>query len=273
MNEIDQILIDLYKKHQNGGKGPPRLMKRTSDEVDMAVVESLVIKKRGQILDITPADFQKTKDLFDILNVPYYDAPLEAETTCADLCKRGIVDAVLSEDTDVLAYASPIFLSKINTSNGTCTRIKYPELLDALDLFSDEFLDLCIMCGTDYNKNIFRVGPEKAYKQIQTHSTIEEIGINTQLDISILNHVRGRELFREYEQFNIKIPYCGVPEFQKLEEFLFKHNIHCSIEGMKKAFVHQTTIVFAEDEEQDLEIEEDDGEILVIKKETEEENV
>ena len=262
--EIDQILIDLYKRHTKKSD-PPRLMKRKIDEIDMGFVEGAVTKMRGQILDIKPEDFQKTKELFDILKVPYFNAPLEAETTCADLCKRGLVDSVLSEDTDVMAYAAPVFLSKINTTNGTCTRIKYPDILEQLELKSEEFLDLCIMCGCDYNKNIFRVGPEKAYKYIQKYSSIEGIAANTKLDVSILNHVRGRELFRDYEKVAYKIKYCGTPDFQKLEEFMFKNNIRCSVEGLKKSFVHQTTIVFEEgDDDQDLVIEEEEDEELVV---------
>jgi 5'-3' exonuclease len=260
--EIDQVLIDLYTRRKK--KGPPRLMKRKIDEVDMGFVEGAVTKMRGQILNIKPEDFRKTKELFDILKVPYFDAPLEAETTCADLCKRGFVDAVLSEDTDVMAYACPIFLSKIKTSDGTCTRINYAEMLASLELKSEEFLDLCIMCGCDYNKNIFRVGPEKAYKYIQKYSSIEGIAANTKLDISILNHVRGRELFRDYEKVACKIKYCGTPDFKKLEEFLFKNNVRCSIEGLKKSFVHQTTIVFEEgDTDENLVVEEDDENLVI----------
>ena len=244
--EIDPILIELYQK-RNKTTEPKRLLKNTKDNVDMKLVEAAIVKMRSHILEICPEDFLVTKELFKILNVPYFNAPLEAETMCSDLCKRGLVDAVLSEDTDVLAYASPVFLSKINTTDGTCIRIKYSELLSALELKCNEFLDLCIMCGTDYNKNIFRVGPEKAYKYIQKHSTIESISYaNPNLDISVLNHVRGRYLFRQYEQTNIKIPYCGTPEFQLLTEFVFKRNIKCSIEGLKASFVHPTTIVLEE---------------------------
>lgn len=262
--EIDPVLSDLWKKRKGINSTPQRLLKKTTEEIDMRYIEDTIAKMRGQILDIKPEDFQKTKLLFDILKVPYYDAPLEAETMCSDLCKRGIVDAVLSEDTDVLAYGAPVFLSKINTTDGTCTSIKYPELLTGLELSSPEFLDLCIMCGTDYNKNIFRVGPEKSYKYIQKYSTIEDIAVNTTLDIKVLNHVRGRELFRGYEKRDIKIPYCGSPNFLKLGEFIAKYNIKYSIEGMKKAFVHQTTIVFEEgNNEKELVIEEEDEEIVI----------
>lgn len=266
--EVDPLLVSFYQKKKKASDVRKRLLGKEDTTVDMNFVIAEVEKMRSNILEINPGDFELTKKLFDILNVPYYDAPLEAETMCADLCKRNIVDAVLSEDTDVLAYGAPIFLSKINTHDGTCVRIKYAELLEKLDLFDREFLDLCIMCGTDYNKNIFRVGPEKAYKYIQKHSSIEEISMNTTVDVKILNHVRGRELFREYEQKDIKVPYCGPPDFQKLSEFIFKHNIKCSVEGLKKCFVHSTTIIF--DEEDVEEVNDKEDEEITIEVETSE---
>lgn len=215
-SEVDQLLIDLWDKRKGDRNIPKSFIKKVNTNIDMNYIADVISKKRSQILEIRPEDFAKTKKLFDILNVPYYDAPLEAETMCADLCKRGLVDAALSEDTDVLAYASPIFLSKINTGDGTCVRINYSMLLEKLELDTSQFLDLCIMCGTDYNKNIFRVGPEKAYKYLQKCKSIEGIQRNTTLDTSILKHIRGRELFREYTQKDIKIPYCGTPDFLKL---------------------------------------------------------
>jgi dTDP-4-amino-4,6-dideoxygalactose transaminase len=39
-------------------------------------------------------------------------------------------------------------------------------LIKNLELKQEEFLDLCIMCGTDYNKNIPKVGSATAYKKI-----------------------------------------------------------------------------------------------------------
>lgn len=262
--EIDPLLVSFYEKKKKKD-GPKRLMgRKLNDTIDMGYVEAAIGKMRSQILDIRPEDFKKTKQLFDILKVPYFDAPLEAETMCSDLCKRGLVDAVLSEDTDVLAYGTPVFLSKINTSDGTCVRIKHPEMLSALGLTTGQFLDLCIMCGTDYNKNIYRVGPEKSYKYIQKYSSIEGIAKNTKLNVTILNHVRGREIFKEYEQKDVKVRFCGAPDFQRLEEFIIRNNIRCSISGLKKAFIHHTTIIFEDDDEdKELVIEEDDESLVV----------
>lgn len=255
-NEIPEVLIELNKKRKS--QSPTRLIsKKPNNGINMVLIEKEIARLRQQILNISEADFSLTKELFDILQVPYYQAPLEAETTCADLCKRGLVDAVLSEDTDVLAYGAPVFLSKIETSIDNCVQIKHRDILDSLELSYDEFLDLCIMCGTDYNKNISRIGPEKAYKLIQQHRSIDEIGKNTNHDISVLNHVRGRQLFKEYKEFEVEIPYCGSPDFDKLEQLVKKHNIRVNIDNLRKAFVRD--IIMVEEEEVEFEIDDSDS--------------
>lgn len=249
-SEISNDLLELWERCKKSSKSKVKqrlLNDKNKNIIDMSFIEDKVKKMRSQILEITTKDFDKTKELFNILNVPYYNAPLEAETMCSDICKRELVDAVLSEDTDVLAYGAPVFISKINTTNGICVRINYENLLKKLELKSQEFLDLCIMCGTDYNKNIFRVGPEKSYKYIKQYSSIENIANNTKHDISILSHKRGRELFTKYEQKDVKINYCGVPDFKKLVKFIDENGIECNINYVRDAFVKQTTIVLEED--------------------------
>lgn len=241
--EIQPLLIDFYNKRTKTNKPLLLLTNSTTQQINMVFVEQEVAKMRSYILNISPEDYEMTKKLFEIIKVPYYNAPLEAETMCSDLCKRGLVDGVLSEDTDVLAYASNMFITKINTYNGTAIRIDYDDMLKELEFTSDQFLDFCIMCGTDYNKNIFNIGPKKAYLLLKKYESIEGISENTDLDVSVLNHVRVRELFREYEQFDIdKIPYCGIPNLKKLFKFIVNHNIKCSETNIVNSFT-QTVIL------------------------------
>lgn len=233
-SEIDQILIDLKVEDQ------PKLIRPVKSSLNIQAIEYKVKKMRQQLFNITPTDFEVTRKLFDILDVPYLHAPMEAETMCADLCKQGKVDAVLSEDTDVLAYGTPCFLSKFNTMTATCLRISHDKLLESLSLKEEEFLDFCIMCGTDYNKNIFRIGPSKAYNLIQKHRSIDVVGEN--MDVAILNHKRTRELFQKYERATVKIPYCGFPNFPQLQQFLMKKNLRISVDSLQKAFTHNIVI-------------------------------
>jgi len=187
-------------------------------------VKNILEKKRRSLLLISDEDFVKLRLLFDAMKVSYYDAPLEAETMCADLCKRGLVAAAMSDDTDVLAYGSPVFLTKVDIYRGTATKIVYKEMLEKLKLgSSSQFLDLCIMCGTDYNKNIAKVGCETSYKYILQYGDIETIGLSKGLDLTVLNYKKSRELFTVYQQYDFEgkdIPYNGFPDIEKVKNIL-----------------------------------------------------
>lgn len=267
-DKVTNLTVDLKRYRETGAVS--KLLKETNskkkvknfliseDEIDENHIETTIVKTRSQILNIRKQDFEDVKTFFQYMKIPNYNAILEAETTCVDLCKRGIVDAVLSEDSDVIAYGCPTFLTKINTGTGACFRIRYEKVLKSLELSSSEFLDFCIMCGSDYNKNIKGIGPEKSFKYIKTHSSIDAISVNLGLDVSILNHKRVRELFREYEKVTFNIPYCDYPDFEKLEDFIYEKGIYLDINGLKLSF--KPRIVFIDDsgDEEDIEIVEDE---------------
>ena len=255
---VPEILVKLYRRRR-----APRRLLRESKKIDMGWVLEKVQQKRNQIISIQPSDFESAKELFDILKVPYYTAPWEAEKMCAKLCLDGLVDAVLSEDTDVIAYMAPVFLTKIDTRSDTAVRLKSDSIQEALALIPSHLLDLCIMCGTDYNSNIFGIGAHKAYKRIQQFGNIDDITLKTKLNTTILKHKRVRELFTQFEDYKIDtIPYCGTPDYDKLLTFLLTHEIwrdsrksRCShlemattkLEKLRKDFT-LTVIVFDEDE-------------------------
>ena len=238
---VEDILLEFQKARK---LEQVRMLGKNSLESTLNIkgIEFAVKKMRKQIFTITKGDFDTTKKLFDILNVPYITAPLEAETTCADLCIQGKVDAVLTEDTDVLAYGTPVFLTKINTGDGTVVRIKYEDVLEGFGYDTDQFLDFCIMCGTDYNKNIFKVGPVKAYSLIKEKKSIEEVE-KTGLDTSILNYRRVRELFRGYKKWEKEVSYCGQPAFEELQLFMTKKNLSINLEGLYNSFSSSTLVI------------------------------
>ena len=100
------------------------------------------------------------------------------------------------------------------------------------------------MCGTDYNDNIPKVGSHTAFKYLLLHKSIEEIGKNTSLDISILSHERGRELFTIFPYYNVnEIPYCGRPDFDLLQNFLKIHHINNDIKDLQRNFEANITII------------------------------
>ena len=232
--EIDPILIEFnntLSEKQQQVKSLLRVEKEKS--INLETLEYEISKKQRQLVTITSEDFEISRKLLDVTGIPWFNAPGEAETTCSDLCIRGKVDAVISEDTDVLCYGAPLVVTKIDVSKNTAVIVRHADILESLGLTADQFTDFCIMCGTDYNKNIFKVGPEKSFKLIKEYGNIDGI---TSLDTSILNHKRVREIFRNYEKIEVDVTYCKQPDVQKLYEFIQQRNVKTSLQTIKSVF-------------------------------------
>jgi 5'-3' exonuclease len=239
---IKDCLIELYNKY-NKDNNRTRLLTTKGPTINMKWVEYKIEQKKKQILHVIPNDFKLVKELLDICKIPYYTADGEAEKLCAHLCIIGKVSAVLSDDTDILAYQTPISLSKINILNGNITCVYMNDLLNGIEMDTQQFTDLCIMCGTDYNTNIPGIGGVNAYRYLKKYNSIEQINKEMSIDISCLNHERVRVLFNEFEKCYIEnIPYCGKPNFNKLHEFMIKRNIFIDINQIKNPFINQQLI-------------------------------
>ncbi len=222
---ISQILLDISNKRSGHLK---KVLNMHSDTVDMRAVEYELSILENQIINITRQDIQVSKQLLDLLGVPHYDADGEAETLCAHLCLHGQVDGVLSDDTDVLVYGTPLFVTKLNTRSETCVLLNPHAIARALNLSFHQFVDLCIMSGTDYNDNIPNIGNEKAFQLIKKFHSIEGIEKEKQVSTECLNYRRVRELF----QTPITLAYYktlnGCPNVTALREFAQFHRIPLS---------------------------------------------
>lgn len=244
---ISSKMREIYEQRQS--KVVRLLASKNSDIFDISIVEDEYHRLNKQVPDISQSDFELTKDLFTILGVPYIVADGEAETYCSLLCWNDLAYGVLSEDTDVLAYGTKKFLTKLNTNSETVVEIRIDNILKSLDITYEQFRDLCIMCGTDYNTNIPKIGPEKAFRLLKKHSSIDGIQNETDIDISYLNYIKSRELFTHTKKIKTPIPYCKEADWGKLSHFLFKNNCRMNIDYVKSCF-RSKEIVF---EDEDIE--------------------
>jgi 5'-3' exonuclease len=236
---VPELLLEFQEQKKLSIQ--PLLSKNTV--FNKAGVENEIQKLKGQLFTVTKKDFELTRELCRVLRVPTINAPLEAEALCSHLSKIGAVDGVLSRDTDVLAYGGKTLIAELDTRSGAIKEIVHAEMLSALCLTESEFLDFCIMCGTDYNKNIPKIGPVNAYKLIREHSSIDALGA-LGLDVSILKHVRVRELFSDYDKgFVTRVEYCGLPDMEELELFLIKNNVRSyNLPSLRSSFIKEITV-------------------------------
>jgi 5'-3' exonuclease len=232
--KIDPLLEDITEKYNTKIK---KLLHPTKsiDNNEVILIDKESIKKEikcldNQVVNITKKDIYLSKQILDIFNIIHFDSESEAETLCSYLCYHKKVDAVLSDDTDVIVYKTPIFLTKLNIQRESCIELKYVNILNYLQYSPNQFTDFCIMCGTDYNKNIYRLGNEKAYKLLQVFESLDELEKKRlDLDIRSLNYQRIREIFTVPdnidEKYNFENNSNIEPNMNTLQIFLAENNI------------------------------------------------
>jgi flap endonuclease-1 len=108
------------------------------------------------------------------MGLPVIQAPSEAEAQCAWLAKNKYVEGVIGEDIDTLLFGSPLLVRNFNRGS-EAIEINTAEVLAALGLTFEQFIDFSILCGCDYTAKIPMVGPVNALSFIKAHHTLESI--------------------------------------------------------------------------------------------------
>lgn len=101
------------------------------------------------------------------MGIPWFKpsaaAPHEAEGICAALFASGRVSHVVSEDTDVVVYGAPLLRKVTTRSLDKQAQDGMPSKMNVLDavllkrelgLSQLEFLDLALLCGTDFTQRL-----------------------------------------------------------------------------------------------------------------------
>ena len=114
------------------------------------------------------------KEMLAELGIPYATASREAEALCCELVLQKLAFAVLSTDTDVLLFGCPRMVS-LSRNRTQFIETRLADVLESLGLKHAEFVDLCILLGTDFSTRQRGVGPKKALALIKAHGSIENL--------------------------------------------------------------------------------------------------
>ena len=141
-------------------------------EYDMAAIRQKMERAAQSAVKVTQQMVERVMGALRLLGVAVLRAPNEADAQLAFLARHRKVDAVLTEDSDLVAYACPCVLVKLDRHAGTVQRLLWDDLGTVTvsgsgslkGLTESMFLELCILCGCDYLDNIKGVGPKTALK-------------------------------------------------------------------------------------------------------------
>ena len=124
---------------------------------------------------VTDEMLQEAKQLLQLFGVPYVEAPAEAEAQCVALEQLGLVDGIVTEDSDVFVFGGKTVYRNIFDEQ------KYAEVYTAddaereMNLGRNGLVALAMLLGGDYSSGVKGVGIVNAMEILETFDVSEDL--------------------------------------------------------------------------------------------------
>lgn len=102
-----------------------------------------------------------------LFGIPYITAPMEAEAQCAELVELGLVDGVITDDSDVFLFGAQRVYKNMFNQSKTVECFLATDLSRELGLDRDTLIQLAYLLGSDYTEGLPGVGPVMAMELLK----------------------------------------------------------------------------------------------------------
>lgn len=200
-NEKKYILQERKKqkeKNKEKIKELTNVLNNISNDTSIEEKQNILLnieKLKRQTIFITREKIEQVKNIIRINGATYYDAPQEADELCSILTIREQVWGCISEDMDMFIYGCPRIIRYFNIHKQTAKLYDIENILFELNVSFNDFKQICILSGTDYNTynnkyNLFRsIKLFNEYQQYINIHTNEKIYNPLGFIEWIINHI------------------------------------------------------------------------------------
>ncbi|KAJ7158651.1 hypothetical protein C8R46DRAFT_1109789 [Mycena filopes] len=130
------------------GKDLDDVRQEIDDEIKVLHAQKKAAMRDSE--DINQQMISQIMTMLGLFGIPYITAPMEAEAQCAELVHLGLVNGVITDDSDVFLFGSQrVFKNMFNQS----------KTVRELGLDRDTLIRLAYLLGSDYVEGLPGVGP------------------------------------------------------------------------------------------------------------------
>lgn len=102
-----------------------------------------------------------------LFGLPYITAPMEAEAQCAALVTLGLVEGIITDDSDVFLFGGIRVYKNMFNQSKTVECFLLSDLGRELGLDRDKLIRLAYLLGSDYVEGLAGVGPVVAMELLK----------------------------------------------------------------------------------------------------------
>ncbi|KAJ5236187.1 hypothetical protein N7489_006278 [Penicillium chrysogenum] len=171
-------------------------------EQELKQLRSQQRNERRDADEVTTIMINECQQLLTLFGLPYITAPMEAEAQCAKLVSLGLVDGIVTDDSDIFLFGGTrVYKNMFNQSKFVECYLT-SDLEKEYALHRQKLISFAHLLGSDYTEGIPGIGPVTALEILTEFSSLEEFrdwwtklqtGTNTADDA----HVAFRKKFRK----------------------------------------------------------------------------
>lgn len=198
------------------------IKRRAYEKLAECLTEEERIKYFKRTVSISKKQIDECKELLDLMGIPYVQAPQEADSQCAQLVKSGIAIGVLTEDMDILTFGASIYRN-LTSFKKTHEQLNLNDILTNLNLSYEQFVELCILFGCDYNDHFTDIDSTTIYNKYIKYKNISDtlVALNKTITADeIKNYYLYKDYFINPPVHNITKIELKPPNIEELDKLL-----------------------------------------------------
>lgn len=143
-------------------------------ERELKALRSQQKKDRRDADEVTQVMIQECQQLLQLFGLPYMTAPMEAEAQCAELVKLGLVDGIVTDDSDCFLFGGTrIYKNMFNQAKFVECYLA-SDLEKEFDLSRQKLIGIAHLLGSDYTEGLPGVGPVTALEILSEFATLDD---------------------------------------------------------------------------------------------------
>lgn len=160
--------------------------KKLATEAKNSGNKKLAFNYYQKACDISPEMAKSLINELKLKHIKYVVAPYEADSQMVMLEKLGLVEGIISEDSDLLIFGCQTLITKLD-DKGQCIEIKRNNFKNCkgshISTFDDgQLLLMAAISGCDYTKGIPGIGMQKAISLVKYYKTYERVMMSIKVE-------------------------------------------------------------------------------------------
>ncbi len=167
-------------------------------------------QQRKVVESVTEEMIAETRDLLRLFGIPFLEAPMEAEAQCAFLNLKGLVDGVITEDSDAFLFGASTVYRRLFLEGKFAEAYDASTIKSELGIDREQLIKLAYLLGSDYTPGVRGIGIVNSMEVLEAFPGMK--GLIELLEwtksVTILDEEPDEETMQSKEHQAVRRQFC-----------------------------------------------------------------